>query len=108
MIPKSGTRFSDKIMLRQGVGEQPKGSSRDLARHDAMDFLARGCADRLVVEQHLGRAVDRFANERALEGGVEPAVIIALVGAIGDAPAQVKNAVGLEDGEQTADRIEDL
>src|SRR6476619_4062814 len=109
MIPKSGTRFSDKIMPRQGIpGQRRKGSSRGLAGHDAMDFLAGGCTDRLVVEQHLGCAVDRLANERALESGVEPAVVITLVDAVGDAPAQVKNAVGLEDGEQAADRVEDL
>src|SRR3954451_15324006 len=74
--------------------ERRKGSSHDLARNDAMDFLARGRTDRFVIEQHLGRAVDRLANERALEGGVEPGVVVALVGAISDPPAQIKNAVG--------------
>ena len=79
-----------------------------LPRHDAVDFLARRCADRLVVEQRLGPAVDRLADQRALEGRVEPAVRIALVGAVGDAPAQVKNSAGLEDGEQAAHRVENL
>ena len=53
----------------------------------------------------LGRAVERLADQRALEGRVEPAVRVALVGAVGDAPAQVKNAAGLEDGEQAAHRV---
>ena len=35
-------------------------------------------------------------------------MVIALVGAVGNAPAQIKNAVGFEDGEQPADRVEDL
>ena len=48
--PRWGPRYS----WRLPGSKRRKGSSRDLARHDAMDFLARGCADRLVVEQHLG------------------------------------------------------
>ena len=54
------------------------------------------------------RAVDRLADQRALEGRVEPAVRVALVGAVGDAPAQIKNSAGLEDGEQAAHRVENL
>src|SRR5215218_178371 len=60
-IRRSGSRYIPSVPQ-----EPRKGSSRDLARHDAVDFLARGCADRLVVEQHRGRAVDRLADQRAL------------------------------------------
>ena len=49
----AGEGRSDKIMPRK-VEERREGSPRDLACHDAMNFPARGCADRLVVEQQLG------------------------------------------------------
>src|SRR4029077_6712455 len=62
------------------VAERRKGSSGVLPRDDSVDFLARRRADGLVVEQRLGPAVDCLADQRALEGRVEPALRIALVG----------------------------
>src|SRR6478735_8049771 len=87
------------------AGEPRKGPSGDLAGDDAMDGLARRCALRLVVEQHLRPAVDRLADECALEGRIEPPLRVALVDAIGDAPAQVENPARLEDGQQAPHRV---
>src|SRR3954471_12246652 len=74
-----------------------------LARHDAMDRLAGRLAHRLVVEQH-GRAAKRAADQCIIEGGVEPSRPIAKIGARGDAPAHIQNAVRFQQCEQTPHR----
>ena len=74
-----------------------------LLRHEAMDLLARGGADNLFIEQHRRRLQFR-QHQRGIERRIEPSMGVAQVGIIGDAPAQIKNAAGLDDVEQAADR----
>ena len=61
----------------------------------------------LFVEQHR-RVLQLRQHHRRIERGVEPSLRVALIGALGDAPAQIENAARLDDIEQTADRRRDL
>src|SRR6516162_8575910 len=70
-----------------------------LARDQTVDPFAGGRAHDLFVEQQ-GRVRTRLTYQRRVEGGIEPAICVAQVRALGDAPAQIKNARRLCDVEQ--------
>src|ERR1700686_3788071 len=78
-----------------------------LPHHDEEDFLAGGSADDFLVE-HRRRRRQLRPHQRRIERGIETAMGVADIGVIGDAPAQVENAVRLDDVEQAPHRRRNL
>src|SRR6478736_4122544 len=78
-----------------------------LLHHEAMDLLPRGSAVNFFIEQNFGRFQFR-QDDRGIERGIQPSMGVAKIGIISDAPAQIKNAAGLDDFEQATDRRPDL
>src|SRR5258707_267355 len=62
-----------------------------LLHHEPVNLLPRRGADDLFVEQYRGSLQFR-QHHRGIERRVKPSLCVALVGALGDAPAQIENA----------------
>src|SRR2546425_11464914 len=94
---------SDEVPPYSSTAEVPHQVSSDaesvFASNDAVHLLARGHADQFLVAKQ-ARARQRGHDDAGVKRGVEPAVLVAATGALGDPPAQIQRSGWSKNGQQ--------